>query len=217
MPWMNSAPSSTASRPSGAAVQRTRPPMRSRASSTIARSDRRASADAAVSPAAPAPITTTSASNHHHRRRCWMPKARGPARAGPLLLDRPMPASAAVRHGPLMTHPPEPWLKALSHSDWTAKVPVLSVMFCDAPGPLEIHAHLSPFSAPLASTQPLDGTGSVCVSASSWPETIVMPAFGPRPLKLAPHDAPASVMYGMFVNATSPDDDDSALCHAQNC
>jgi hypothetical protein len=27
----------------------------------------------------------------------------------------------------------------------------------------------------------------------------VIPAFGPRPLKLAPQAAPASVMYGMFV------------------
>src|SRR5204862_1546236 len=75
----------------------------------------------------------------------------------------------------------------------------------------------SPFSSPRRSSQPPLGNWSVIVSASSCPSTIVCPAFGPRPLKFAPHDAPASVMYGRFVYATFPTDEDVELCHAQYC
>src|SRR5215471_10742313 len=44
-----------------------------------------------------------------------------------------------------------------------------------------------------------------------------MPASGPRPLKLAPQLAPASVMYGRFVYANLPYDEFDELCHAQYC
>src|SRR6185503_485208 len=64
-------------------------------------------------------------------------------------------SSAGVRgYGYDNTHPPAPPLNALLHSVCTGNVPVLSVIFADAPWPDEIHAHLSPFSAPLLSSQP---------------------------------------------------------------
>jgi hypothetical protein len=85
-------------------------------------------------------------------------------------------------------------LAALLQRDWAAKVPVVSVMFADAPLPELIQAHLSPFSAPLPSSQPPLGKMSDSVSPNSWPPTIVMPALGPSPLKSAPQLAPASVM-----------------------
>src|SRR5579863_5311509 len=46
---------------------------------------------------------------------------------------------------------------------------------------------------------------------------MVIPALGPRPLKLAPQLAPASVMYGRFVYAMLPNDELVALCQAQYC
>src|SRR6266566_5460797 len=47
---------------------------------------------------------------------------------------------------------------------------------------------------------------------------MVMPALGPRPLKLAPQLAPASVMYGRFVKATLPTVVELvALWYAQYC
>src|SRR5579875_3321705 len=98
-----------------------------------------------------------------------------------------------------MTQPPAPELKALLQSDWTGKLTPLSETLAAAPWPEEIQAHLSPFSAPELSSQPPLGKMSVSVSANSWPPTMVMPAFEPRPLKLAPQLAPASVMYGMLV------------------
>src|SRR5689334_20171323 len=58
-----------------------------------------------------------------------------------------------------------PPLKLLLHSDWTAKLPPFMLTIADAPWPLDIQAHLSPFSAPPESTQPLLGVGSVTVSA----------------------------------------------------
>ena len=58
-------------------------------------------------------------------------------------------------------------------------------MSAAAPWPEEIQAHLSPFSAPLESTQPELGNWSLIVSAISWPLTMVMLAFAPSPLKLA--------------------------------
>src|SRR5690348_5121954 len=91
------------------------------------------------------------------------------------------------------------------------------VTFADAPWPVVIQAHLSPFSAPLPSSQPPFGYWSVIVSAISWPSTIVIPAFEPRPLKFAPHEPPASVMYGRFVYAMFPYGDEVELCHAQYC
>ena len=65
------------------------------------------------------------------------------------------------------THPPEPLLNALLHNDCTEKVPVDKVMSAAAPCPEEIQAHLSPFSAPLESSQPPFGNWSVIVSAIS--------------------------------------------------
>ena len=98
------------------------------------------------------------------------------------------------------TQPPEPLLKALLHNDCTGNLlPLLRVTSAAAPWPEEIHAHLSPFSAPLESSQPPLGNWSVIVSAISCPVTIVIPASAPNPLKLAPQLAPASVMYGRFV------------------
>ena len=89
------------------------------------------------------------------------------------------------------THPPALLLKALLQSDWTGNVPVVRWMFAEAPWPELIQAHLSPFSAPLPSSQPPFGKMSVSVSANSWPTTIVIPAFAPRALKLVPQLAPA--------------------------
>src|SRR6266480_1771984 len=106
---------------------------------------------------------------------------------------------ASFHQGYASTQPPEPLLNALLHNDCTGKVPVDKVMSAAAPCPEEIQAHLSPFSAPLESSQPPFGNWSVIVSAISWPATMVMPACVPRPLKLAPQLAPASVMYGRFV------------------
>src|SRR5258708_12613603 len=97
------------------------------------------------------------------------------------------------------THPPAPLLNALLHSDWTAKLLLPSEMFAAAPCPEPIHAHLSPFSAPLPSSQPLLGKGSVTVSAYSCPPTIERPSKYPFPnellallTKFIPPDPPAS-------------------------
>src|SRR2546430_17618033 len=82
-------------------------------------------------------------------------------------------------------------------------------MIVEAPWPLLIHAHRSPFSAPLPDSQPLPAPGSVRVSAYSCPPTIVTPSVAPlTPLepvatKLAPQEAPASLTYGMLVNGRS--------------
>src|SRR5579859_3837215 len=118
----------------------------------------------------------------------------------------PRPAASCVRllYGYDRTQPPALLLNALLHSDWTGYVPVLNVTFAAAPWPDEIQAHLSPFSLPLLSSQPVLGNWSEIVSASSWPPTMVMPASGPRPLKFAPQLEPASLMYGKFVYATLP-------------
>src|SRR6266851_7188524 len=101
-----------------------------------------------------------------------------------------------------MTQPPALLLKLLLQSDCTAKVPVDSPMFAAAPWPLEIQAHLSPFSLPLPSSQPVLGNGSLMDSPYSWPPTMLTPSSSPAlpPLtKFCPHDAPASVWYGKFV------------------
>src|SRR5579871_2044364 len=97
------------------------------------------------------------------------------------------------------TQPPAPPLNALLHSDCTGKVLPFMVTFAEAPWPEEIQAHLSPVSEPLLSSHPPLGNWSVAASDTSWPMTMVMPASGPRPLKLAPQLAPASVMYGALV------------------
>src|SRR5215469_10334768 len=66
------------------------------------------------------------------------------------------------------TQPPEALLNALLHNDCTGKVaPVDKVTSAAAPCPEEIQAHLSPFSAPLESSQPPFGNWSVIVSAIS--------------------------------------------------
>src|SRR5712692_2686567 len=66
------------------------------------------------------------------------------------------------------TQPPELLLKALLHSDCTGTLlPFVKVTFAAAPCPEEIQAHLSPFSAPLESSQPVLGNWSVTVSAIS--------------------------------------------------
>ena len=75
--------------------------------------------------------------------------------------------AASFHQGYESTQPPEPLLKALLHSDCTGKVPVDKVMSAAAPCPEEIQAHLSPFSAPLESSQPPLGNWSVIVSAIS--------------------------------------------------
>src|SRR5882762_6903382 len=101
-----------------------------------------------------------------------------------------------------MTQPPALLLKLLLQSDCTAKVPVASVMFAEAPCPREIQAHLSPFSRPLPSSQPLLGNGSLTDSPYSWPPTMLTPSSNPAlPLltKFCPQEAPASVMYGRLV------------------
>src|SRR5207245_607099 len=89
--------------------------------------------------------------------------------------------------------PAQPWILLLQVG-WTAKVPVGSVMVCRC-----IHAHLSAFSAPLASSQPLFGNGSVTASEYSCPETMLNPSSLPR-TELAPQDVPRSSTYGMLVN-----------------
>jgi hypothetical protein len=60
LPWMNSAPSSRGVPSTASRTVSTRPPGRSRASSTATRRPARASRSAAASPEAPAPRTTTS-------------------------------------------------------------------------------------------------------------------------------------------------------------
>src|SRR5216684_3844213 len=117
---------------------------------------------------------------------------------GPQEAD-PNQTSPLGGHGYVRTQPPELLLKALLHRDCTANVPVERLISAEAPWPEEIQAHLSPFPAPPESSQPPWGNWSVIVSAISCPETIVMPALGPSPLKLAPQLAPASVMYGRLV------------------
>src|ERR1700719_3553842 len=102
-------------------------------------------------------------------------------------------------HEYVRTQPPEPLLKALLQRDCTGNLPVEREMSADAPWPEEIQAHLSPFSAPPESSHPPLGNWSVMVSPISCPPTMVMPASGPSPLKLAPQLAPASVMYGRLV------------------
>ena len=81
--------------------------------------------------------------------------------------------TASIHQGYESTQPPEPLLNALLHNDCTAKVPVVNRMSAAAPCPEEIQAHLSPFSAPLESSQPLLGNWSVMVSAISCPPTRV--------------------------------------------
>src|SRR5690348_5961791 len=66
-------------------------------------------------------------------------------------------------HGYARTQPPEPLLKALLQRDCTANVPVERLISAEAPWPEEIQAHLSPFSAPLESSQPPLGNWSVIV------------------------------------------------------
>ena len=58
---MNSAPSSIAAPDDGSDCVKMRPPIRSRASSTVTESPACPSSTAAASPAAPAPTTITSA------------------------------------------------------------------------------------------------------------------------------------------------------------
>src|SRR5215472_15362068 len=86
----------------------------------------------------------------------------------------PVNAHASFHQGYESTQPPESPLNALLHNDCTGNVPVDTVMSAAAPCPEEIQAHLSPFSAPLESSQPALGNWSVIVSAISCPETMVM-------------------------------------------
>jgi len=70
-------------------------------------------------------------------------------------------------------------------------------MFWAAPCPLEIQAHLSPFSAPVESVHPPAGNWSVIVSAYSCPSTMVTPSSKPTEpafTKFSPQAAPTSVM-----------------------
>src|SRR5215469_5180812 len=76
-------------------------------------------------------------------------------------------AHASFHQGYESTQPPESPLNALLNNDCTGKVPVDKVMSAAAPSPEEIQAHLSPFSAPLESSQPVLGNWSVIVSAIS--------------------------------------------------
>ena len=75
--------------------------------------------------------------------------------------------TAIAYQGYESTQPPESLLNALLHNDCTGNVPVDKVMSAAAPCPEEIQAHLSPFSAPLESSQPPFGNWSVIVSAIS--------------------------------------------------
>src|SRR2546430_4014685 len=112
--------------------------------------------------------------------------------------------------GWLISQPPVPLLKSLDHIDCIAKLPVEKATFAEAPWPDVIHAHLSPFSKPVVSVQPPGGVWSVIVSEYSCPSTIVTPSSVPAlpPLtKFMPQLEPASVTYGMFVNAMSPTDE----------
>src|SRR4051794_8136198 len=59
----------------------------------------------------------------------------------------PPPPPPLVTMGWVSMQPPVPELKSLAHDDWTANVPVLNVMFAEAPCPEEIQAHLSAFSS----------------------------------------------------------------------
>src|SRR5436305_7945173 len=96
-------------------------------------------------------------------------------------------------------------------------------MIADAPWPLEIQAHRSPFSEPPLVSQPLLAAGSVIVSAYSCPPTIVTPSVAPlTPVppvatKFAPQEAPASLTYGMLVNGRGAPLTVVWSCHAQYC
>ena len=67
-PWTNSAPCSSGAPTRGWRTVNTRPPMRSRASSTITRRPASRSSRAAAIPAAPAPTTITSAASAMRHR-----------------------------------------------------------------------------------------------------------------------------------------------------
>jgi len=69
-------------------------------------------------------------------------------------------------------------LLALPQSGCVGKPPAFE-LFCRP-----VHAHLSPFSAPLASVQPVLGNGSLSVSPCSWPATIETPSIVPGVLTL---------------------------------
>src|SRR5438067_2434084 len=120
---------------------------------------------------------------------------------------------------------------SLDHVDCMAKLPVVNDTFAEAPWPEEIQAHLSAFSSPTLSVQPPGGFWSLMVSEYSWPSTMVTPSIVPAlpPLtKFWPQLVPASVTYGMLVNAMSPIPPVLTVppvswvspfqsCHAQNC
>src|SRR5690348_11355296 len=78
---------------------------------------------------------------------------------GSKIRERPCGRSLSFQDGAQYdrTQPPAPLLKALLQSDWTGKVPVERVVSADAPWPEVIQAHLSPFSAPPESSQPVLG------------------------------------------------------------
>src|SRR5690349_656715 len=98
-----------------------------------------------------------------------------------------------------MTH----LLALLLNRPWTANVPVLSVM---SPAGGICHAQMSPISPLMLSYQPLGGCGSVWLSESSWPSTMLTPSrlpAGPELMKFLPQLEPASAMYGRFVYDTS--------------
>jgi hypothetical protein len=120
-------------------------------------------------------------------------------------------------------------LTSLDHVVCIANEPVENATLADASAPEVSHAHLSPFSSPLLSVQPPAGFWSVIVSAYSCPSTIVTPSSVPELpefTKPCPQVLPASVTYGMLVNAMSPTLDETGppgsvespfqSCHAQN-
>src|SRR5262249_66765 len=142
-----------------------------------------------------------------------------------------LPPPPLATMGWLAWHAPAPPLPSLAQVVCMAKVPVPVDRSNEPPGvPGGIQAHLSPFSAPLASVYPPGGFWSVMVSAYSWPFTIDTPSKvppGPPLTKFWPRDAPMSVMEGVLVNAISPTAEATGAplrvvspfqsCHAQNC
>ena len=91
---------------------------------------------------------------------------------------------------------PFAFVESLAQLPWTGKVPVVSVMFCIAPGWVVLQAHLSAFSFPMLSSHPPEGSWSVMVSAYSCPFTMEKPSSSPalpELTKFSPHELPMSV------------------------
>src|SRR5205814_4819085 len=107
------------------------------------------------------------------------------------------PGWRAARAAVVRRQPAQPWTLLLQVG-CTANEPVDRLILCRF-----IQAHLSAFSSPRASIQPLPAPGSVTASRYSWPATMLNPSSLP-PRMFWPQPLPASRTYGMFVYGRPP-------------